>query len=437
MEPLGENDWRRLIRIIEQGDCILLLGPGVTFDPQDPHHTSLTLKLVRTLADQLGHAEPIASQDDATHVAQIFQRTHDRIALEIAVEDFYRTYGEQTTDVHRQLALQPFSLCIDLTPTGFMAQAFRETGKTPVEDFYAFRQERPTSLQGITPQRPMIYHLLGSFDDPDALVLTDSDLLDFLVSIARNKPSLPTDLTSRFSNPDTSFLFLGFGFQQWYFRILLHILKAHGNRRNFSLALEDAHFFAHPNQAQTVLFYNEQHRIQFRHGSWQTFADELGQHFSAIAPRRAAAPAPTVAENAPTVFLCHCSEDAAIVADVSARLQQLGIRTWLDRQNLRSGDRWDHILRKAIHEWVDYFVVLETPAMRQQTESYFYREIRAAREREPGFQQGAKFIFPAQLLPCEQLAELTDFQRIDLTAPNGIQQLAQDILDDWTRRGSR
>jgi hypothetical protein len=283
----------------------------------------------------------------------------------------------------------------------------------------------------------MIYHLLGSFDDPDALVLTESDLLDFLVSIARNKPSLPTDLTSRFSNPDTSFLFLGFGFQQWYFRILLHILKAHGNRRNLSLALEDANFFVHPDQAQTVLFYNEQHRIQFRHGSWQTFADELSQRFSAIAPRRAAAPAPLVAENAPTVFLCHCSEDAAIVADVSASLQQLGVRTWLDRQNLRGGDRWNDILRKAIHEWVDYFVVLETPTMRQRTVSYYYREIRAALEHEQSFQQGVKFIFPAQLLPCEQLPELTDFQRIDLTAPNGIQQLAQDILDDWTRRGRR
>src|SRR5262249_59238010 len=128
-----------------------------------------------------------------------------------------------------------------------------------------------------------------SFTIRDSLVLTASDLLDFLVTVAKDKPPLPKDLTSRFSNPSTSFLFLGFGFQQWYFRILLHISKAHSDRRNLSLALEDASFFAHPDQLQTVLFYNEQYRIEFRQESWQAFADELSRRYSAAGPSRTAA----------------------------------------------------------------------------------------------------------------------------------------------------
>jgi len=93
MEPLTESDWRRLLRIIEHGDCLLLLGPGITFDPQDPERLPLTIKLAHTLADQLGAVETMARRDDPAHIAQILQRTSDRVALEMAVEDFYSSYA--------------------------------------------------------------------------------------------------------------------------------------------------------------------------------------------------------------------------------------------------------------------------------------------------------------------------------------------------------
>jgi hypothetical protein len=220
---------------------------------------------------------------------------------------------------------------------------------------------------------------------------------------------------------------------------LFHLLKAHRERKNFSLALEDTDFFAHPDQSRTVLFYHAQHRIQFRHASWQAFADDLSQRFRAAAPRPGAAPeAPPVPEDAPTAFLCHCSADAEAVAAVSAKLQALGVRTWVDQQNLRGGDRWHQVLGKTIQEWVDYFVVLETPAMLARRESYYYLEIDEALKRARRFQRDTKFIFPAQLLPCERLGELADRQRNDLTLPQGLEQLATDILHDWThRRGSR
>jgi hypothetical protein len=115
-------------------------------------------------------------------------------------------------------------------------------------------------------------------------------------------------------------------------------------------------------------------------------------------------------------------------------LQQSGVNIWLDRQNLRGGDRWDQIIPKVIGEQVNYFVVLETPAMQGRPESYFYREINAALKRQEGFRLGMKFIFPAQLFACQPLIELLDFQRTDLTQPDGLQQLVDAILDDWRRR---
>ncbi len=186
-----------------------------------------------------------------------------------------------------------------------------------------------------------------------------------------------------------------------------------------------------------MLFYSEQHRIQFRYTFWQAFADELSQHFDTEVQRTPDRPPPSPPPaDAPTVFLCHCSEDAEVVEGINARLKQLGVNTWVDRQNLRGGDRWHQLLGKVINEWVDYVMVLETPAMLGRAESYYYKEIDLALERARGFRQGARFIFPTQLSACERLVELEHLQRLDLTSSGGLEQLARDILDDWALRSS-
>jgi hypothetical protein len=418
---------------------VLLLGPDIIYDPHDPNHTPLAAKLIRTLADELGDREIASSIDNLAHVAQLFQiEKRDRIDLEFAVEDFYRDYEGQTTEAHLKLAELPFSLCIDITHAGFMEKAYDQVGKSPIRDFYSFRQPKsPSPIKG-TPERPLIYKLFGSLEELASLVITENDLLDFLVNVSKSAPPLPSDLTSRLRNPQTSFLFLGFGFHNWHFRILLHELQAENERRNVSIALEDSAFFNHPDQQRMRLLYDKEHRLEFYHAPWLEFATELSQRFqTAIQQRRpdtgqqSAAMAPP-----PTVFLCHCSEDADDMEAIGARLQQSGINIWLDRQNLRGGDRWDQIMRKVIGEQVDYFIVLETPAMQGRRESYFYREINAALQRQEGFSWGTKFIFPVQLFPCPPLVELLDFQRADLTQPDGLQHLVDAILDDWRRRPS-
>jgi hypothetical protein len=314
-----------------------------------------------------------------------------------------------------------------------LANAFDAVGKKPVRDFYWFRKRKPVKPVATTPEQPLVYSLFGNPTESDSLVLTESDLLDFLVNVVKNTPPLPAHLTSRLCNHDSSFLFLGFGFQRWYIRILLHVLKTH-NPRNRSLALEEAHFFDHPDKPQTVIFYGKAHRLQFRQESWEAFANKLNDSFTSVSQRQDVRPAPALPDDAPTVFLCHCSEDADTVAEISERLQALGVRTWLDRQNLRGGDRWHQILDRAINEWVDYLVVLETPAMLARTQSYYYREINVALEREKQQKQGFKFIFPAQLAPCNRLEELAHLQHVELTKPDGCERLAGDILNDWARR---
>ena len=53
MESLRDSEWRRLIRMVQNDACVLLLGPGVAFDPADRHSPPLSAQLAQVLAEQL------------------------------------------------------------------------------------------------------------------------------------------------------------------------------------------------------------------------------------------------------------------------------------------------------------------------------------------------------------------------------------------------
>jgi len=445
MSLLEERDWRLLLRSIRKRQCILLLGPGATIDPSEPQGDPLPVCLALKLAEELrqaGKGTEIVTSSDLAHVAQIYAQAmpKKRPGLEDVVEGFYAPYRNQTTPLHCDLAALPFSLCISTTPEHFLLNAFTQTpGKQPLYSYYHFnpkpadaRARRLTSpLEEDSEHQPLIYDLYGSLDVLESLVLTENDLLDFIVNVTREAPPLHPSVTSRFSDRDTSFLFIGFGFRHWYMRILLHVLKA-GDHNAPSLALEDADFFQLPDQRQTVLFFQNGHFMDFRHLPWQDFARELRQRFEQSAPP----PVPQPPPNAPMAFLCHENRDMLQAEHLATQLQARGIKIWLDKQNLRGGDNWAQLIPHVVEKQTDYVVVLQSPRMLDKPESYFWNEITYALKRQPSFGPGFRFVIPVLLETHSQLPlpPFSQLHVIDLTAPGGIDALAQTILEDWQQR---
>ena len=268
----------------------------------------------------------------------------------------------------------------------------------------------------------------------------EHDLLDFLVNVTRDSPSLHPYVTSRFSDRATSFLFIGFGFRHWYIRILLHILKAGGHHAP-SFALEDAGFFALPDGRQTALFFQNGHFMGFRQHPWPAFARELRARFEQrlraephVSPARVELP-----DSAPTAFLCHEHRDKPQAESLVPQRETRGIKVWLDKQNLRGGDNWAKLIPDVVTKQTQYVVVLQSPQMLDKPESYFWREIRYAMERQSGFGPGLRFVIPVLLESHPQLplAELSALHVIDLTVPTGIDDLARAILEDWRTRHIR
>lgn len=436
MESMQEREWRRLVETIRRGNCVLVLGADVVVDSDAADAVPLSNRLAARLSESLPQMP--ADHYDLPLVAQAYmqQTDHDRYDLELDTVDFYKSFADATTEFHRNLAALPFSLCLTASPDSYLAEAFRQVGKVPVETCYDFSAPgRRSQLAPGEIQRPIVYGLFGSVSHPPSMVLAETELLDFLVNVVRGTTGLPDYIAAQVADPNTAFLFVGFGFQRWYTRILLHVLQAHRHATR-SLAVEGEAFFSHPDHDGATLYFEQTCSIVFRQQHWQAFAAELRARFGDV-PRGADDAVDTdEVQGAPRVFLCHDSRDRERVAALAARLRELGIDTWRDRDDLRGGDAWDRQIRHVVRQQVDYVLVCETPNLSTKGESYLHLEVRQALERQSWFPPGQRFVVPVTLESCRGLAALDDLHRADLTDDSGIREFAADLLEDWQARAA-
>ena len=445
----NERELRGLVERINRGDCVLVLGPRVAVRADDPERQPLDCLLAEELIESIGVTgdEGTAASANLHRAADLYYRTRqDRVELDVAVQDFYEREASATTDFHRDLAKLPFRLCICASPDSLMFNAFAETeGKTPQKGYYAFRPIHPPRLATPTAERPIVYHLFGHHEEAKSLVLTEGDLIEFLVAIVRGAPAVPDQVRSMLADPAASFLFIGFGFHNWYLRVLLQVMNVYGHQSK-AIAFEDTHFFNHPERQQVVGFFSGDRLIEFRPLQWETFARQLSEAYETSGRKRVLA-APEAqsqsgpsSEKAPLAFISYASENRDRVEALMVKLQARGINVWQDRQDLRAGDDWNQKLVRVIRKMVDYVIVLQTEEMLSRTEGVFHREIREAEVRQSGMSEyeGEKlrFLIPVQCGACGILSSLESRHVIDVDEPGGEDALADSILEDWRKRAA-
>jgi len=140
--------------------------------------------------------------------------------------------------------------------------------------------------------------------------------------------------------------------------------------------------------------------------------------------------------DAPVAFLCYENRDKLVAERLGLVLLGHGIKIWPDKQSVRDGDDWVSLMPYVIENQTNYFVVLQSPRMLDKPESYIFLEIDLALKRQPKFAPGLRYLIPtiAEADPRLPLSVLRTSLCIDLTAPGGIHELAQTILEDWQKR---
>ena len=432
-----DDNWNTLIYSIRHNKCILMLGPDAAVAEGQQH--PLTEILANDLAEKLdpGDREKI-NASDLTQVAQCYYMRKGRQSLEAKVSAFYEEKRNLCSNLHRNLAALPFDFIVTATPDNMLIEALEKEDKKPVKKWYHFNGNNPRIVEEKwSKDEPLVFYLYGTLDKPNSLLLTENDLLDYLVALVSNTRPMPANVLSELQDESKSFLFLGFGFRHWYLRILLNVLQVQ-KKGSFSFAMEQYHrLHADSDQLwQTLCFFQRSdYKINIFKQSLNEFASQLKERYKKYLPSLPARKPQVIDENAAEVFICHASEDKDFAAYLYRELEAAGLRPWLDKKNLRGGDQWHRVIDKTLKK-IDYFVVLQSQALAKKLSSYVIREINAALDRKSEFRRGIRFVIPAKIDDSPLLEELKDIQAVDLTGKKNINDLIDAITRDFKKRGS-
>ena len=439
-DGIRERDWRTLLWSIRQGSCILFLGNDVSIDYQGGK-TTVQGELAEFLHEELEQSDLPA--DSLRDVAYAYQSENSRVELNHAVVEFLDEMESASSPTVTALARLPWRLVVDASFDDLFARTVRATGVIPSVEHYNFRGDAQELVAMPKGRAPLVYHLYGRASDPDSLVLTEDDMLEFLESVISSNPALPVNLSSEFRRSGVSFLFVGFGLKHPYLRMLLHVLRMNeSDSKSYALENDQDTSAGGPG---VPLLLKRGYRIRMLEQPVNEFCEELARRYEESEPEEEAAAAPAASaagalpdapdeeSEAPKVFISYASEDEEHASWLHAALQAASFDAWFDKSELRGGDEWDDVIKRSVTK-CDYFLVLQSRALANKQWSYVNREIRLALERQMFARSGIRFIVPLAIDDSPPLEEFLDIQSESLKTEDDLQRLITLLRRDQLRR---
>lgn len=429
---MKERHWNNLVGSLRHGNCVLMLGSEIpvkvgstSSTAASTDSTTLAEELRRRLARELEEDNRSASGTTLAALAQQYEDTEGfgpttlRATAEMALTS--RLYSPSS--VHEQLAALPFSLIVTTSQDSLLEQALKAAGKSPVSQRYHLRgdkRENPEFVVPGSPASPVVFHLFGSAEEPSSLVLSENDVLDFLIRVVSERPPLPNSLLRVLKRIGQSFLFVGFGIRHWDLRILLKILlrALELNRSGPAVAAEPLDSLIPSDRDEMILFYQRGTRVELEDADVGTFLTKLSERLEADGGfvGQAAPLGPR-----PRVFISYAREDAALASKVFDALQKAYFEPWLDQESLQGGDDWNKRIEADL-DASDFVLVLYTPEFCRKTDSYVNKEVALACER--ALRVRGSFLIPVRTV------DLTEEDRVDALRKFDEMELRETDFDE-------
>jgi hypothetical protein len=252
--------WEGLVFNIEDGICVPILGPRV-----HGRWLPAPAEIARALAKQ--HGYPYPNEEELARVAQylaghhgafkvqrmLSRKVRETLAARLPEELRPDPLPESLTqlverigwenlvagdpnELHQVLAGLDIPLYLTTNADSFLVEALRARGKRPAREVCCWNEALSGLMSSFddpnyqpTVQAPLVYHLLGSDEQVESLVLAEDDYLDFLVKTSAEKDRIPTWIRGRLAT--SSLLFLGYQLHDWEFRVILRGLVANLDQR--------------------------------------------------------------------------------------------------------------------------------------------------------------------------------------------------------------
>ena len=422
--------WNSLVEGLQSGKCVLVLGPDIaaagTVAPAGAPPASARDAFCDNLAAQLREENIAVGEMALFGVAQQYEDTpaFQSVKLKNIAAKFFRELALAPGALHAELARVPFPLVMTTCHDGLFQKALASADKPAATYAYHYRGE-PRDIRELEEppacDRPVVYHLFGNSANPDSLVLTENDLLDFFRNLISARPKLPDSLKSHLR--DKTFLFVGFGIRHWYIRFLLKLLIRALDLSAGAVALESLGEMDPREREQTVLFYRRGTRVEVVEIDALTFVREINERlqksggFLGQTQRRI---------RRAQIFISYERSDGAVAERVHRALSGDLFEPTLDSHFLSGGDDWNQALEDRIRG-CDYFVVLNSESLAAKRIGYVNKEIDLALDQDRYAQKGVRFVMPLGIggtSPENGLPELRRFQQHAVRAGSEAEDLA-------------
>jgi hypothetical protein len=240
---LDEETWNLILRRLSRDEhrCTPILGPELSFG-------SMAARAAVARAWAMEREFPFEERHDLPRVAQ-FAAVKD--SDEDAKREFVQYFRliappkpDDPEDPYRILALLPFPLYLTTNYDSFLyGELERVKEKKPRQDFCRWKDDLREKPSAFAPPyerhvaNPVVFHIYGHIGQPDSLVLTEDDYLDFLEALARDPNVIPAPVGAA---KNTALLFLGYRLRDLDFRVLLRFLnlKQSGERKKIHLCVQ-------------------------------------------------------------------------------------------------------------------------------------------------------------------------------------------------------
>lgn len=445
---MKERHWSSLVGALRHGQCILILGPEIPVSVSStdanvtPHGNASFAEVLRCeLARELEDDSRRVCGSTLAAVAQQYEDTEGfgPSSLRATAE---RVFGSRTyypSPVHHKLASLPFSLILTTCQDSLLIEALKNpAGKTPLKQRYHLRgdkRDNPEFVLPNSPNSPVIFHMFGDAEEPSSLVLSENDVLDFLIAVVSERPPLPNSLLRALKRVGQSFLFVGFGIKYWDLRILSKVLlrALELNRSGPAIAAEPLRDLLQSDLEETILFYQRGTRVELEDSDVGAFLTELSDRLKTKGgfAGRVAASGPC-----PRVFISYAREDGDLASRVFDAVQKAHFEPWLDRESLVGGDDWDRRIEGEL-EASDFTLVLYTPAFCRKTDSYVNKEVALARHR--ALKVRGPFIIPlrtSDIAEADRVDELREYNEMELR-PAGFDEDISKVISTMLREYQR
>jgi len=359
---LEEQDLKLIFNAIESGKCLAFLGAGAgtAFRRQNGEEVGglpTGGQLAKWLAEKCQYTN--GTTYDLPKVAEYFLYTHsgDREPLEKNMQEKLNI-GCTPRPIHTVLAQLPqIKIVLTSNYDTLLESELARYGRNLIRHVYNLNNPRAGHFQGTIffGEKDLVLHKMhGSIDEPNSLVITQSDYIRYLANLHDLDRGMP-EYFRKMMIPQMTLLFLGYSLEDWNFRVIwegvLSSHQLHGVQK-VSYAVVKT-----PSDFQKMFWFTR--KVKILDDDLTTFAARLAERFNLEIPQlgidkkeaagAATAPKPKIKKDGPIKILF-----------LSAHPEDLSrLRLEVEIRNVKDA------LRKS--QYRERFVIIQEEAVRVST----------------------------------------------------------------------